>query len=274
MSVLEVQGLTKRYPAFVLEPLTFSLEPGTITGLIGRNGAGKTTALRGIWGFLHPDGGSVRFFGKEMAADAPGVKQQVGFVSGGMTAYKTKKLAAITRITKSFYPNWDEEAYARYCKLFALEEQKTPAALSEGMKVKYALALALSHGAQLLLLDEPTSGLDPVSRGELLEIFLTLCDEGKTILFSTHITSDLDACAHRILYLREGKLAADEPLTEFVGRYRLVRGSEPLPPAQEALLLGKRRTREGFSALVRAGDAPKLPLPVECPDLEAIMLHL
>jgi ABC-type histidine transport system ATPase subunit len=140
------------------------------------------------------------------------IKEKIGFVSAGMTYYTRKKLKAITAVTKTFYPAWDDEAYRQYMSAFGLDEEKTPAELSNGMKIKYALALALSHGAELLILDEPTSGLDPVSREELVEVFLRLKDEGKTVFFSTHITSDLEKCADRILFLQRGELKADDDL--------------------------------------------------------------
>lgn len=143
--------------------------------------------------FVHPDAGEALFFGRPLSADEFGVKQAVGFASGGFGFYPLKRLRTVTDVTRRFYPSWDETAYRRYLALFALDENKRVKELSEGMKVKYALALALSHRARLLVLDEPTSGLDPVSRDELLEIFLQLAqDEGISILFSTHITSDLE----------------------------------------------------------------------------------
>lgn len=193
MNVLSVRGLCKRYGSFALRDVSFDVAPGSITGFIGRNGAGKTTTLKSLLDFVHPDAGEALFFGRPLSADEFGVKQAVGFASGGFGFYPLKRLRTVTDVTRRFYPSWDETAYRRYLALFALDENKRVKELSEGMKVKYALALALSHRARLLVLDEPTSGLDPVSRDELLEIFLQLAqDEGISILFSTHITSDLE----------------------------------------------------------------------------------
>ena len=272
---LTVQGLTKIYPAFTLREVSFSLTPGAITGFIGRNGAGKTTTLNSLLGFIRPDGGEARFYGLDMKTSAEEIKRRIGFVSAGMTYYTGKKLKTITDVTRSFYPNWDEKAYQAYMARFALDESKTPAALSNGMKIKYALALALSHGAELLILDEPTSGLDPVSREELLEIFLDLRDAGQTILFSTHITSDLDKTADDILYISGGKLRAQSSLNDFISAYRLAEyGSETVLPEEEALLSGRRRTREGFTALVKAADAPRLSVSTRAVNLEEIMVHL
>ena len=271
---LEVKGLCKRYPSFTLQDVSFSLEPGKITGFIGRNGAGKTTTLNAILRFIRPDGGEVRFRGLDMDGNAAQIKRQIGFVSAGLTYYTTKKLKTITAITRSFYPEWDEGAYRRYLQLFSLEEDKTPAALSNGMKIKYALALALSHKAELLLLDEPTSGLDPFSREELIEIFLSLRDEGKTILFSTHITSDLEKCADRILFLQKGRLTADMPLDAFSDAYLLWEGAgEPAPEAQSRVL-GARRTRDGHTLLFAREDALSLGLACRKPTLDEIMVHL
>lgn len=273
-TILEVRDLVKRYPGFTLEHVSFSLEGGRITGFIGRNGAGKTTTLHSLLSFLAPDGGEIRFWGKDIREDELAIKQRIGFVSAGMNFYNKQILMKITAITRSFYERWDEDVYRRYLSLFGLDEEKTPEKLSNGMKIKYMLALALSHGADLLILDEPTSGLDPVSREELLEIFLRLCDEGKTILFSTHITSDLDKTADNILYLAGGKLQAASSLKDFISSYRLVEYGREDPLASSPLLIGARRTKEGCSALIRAEDAEKLPLPARPVNLEEIMVHL
>ena len=274
-AVLEVRDLTKIYPSFTLDHIGFDLAEGRITGFIGRNGAGKTTTLHSLLGFLSPDAGEIRFWGQDIREHALEIKQRVGFVSAGMNFYNKKKLKTITEITRVFYSHWDEGVYRRYLGLFDLSEDKTPEKLSNGMKIKYMLSLALSHGADLLILDEPTSGLDPVSREELLEIFLDLRDDGKTILFSTHITSDLDKTADDILYISGGKLKAQAPLTDFIDSYRLAEyGKETLSPEEKALLSGARRTREGFTALVKAADAANLSVDVQPVNLEEIMVHL
>ena len=274
--VLEVRGLCKRYAGFALRGVSFALRPGRITGFVGRNGAGKTTTLKCLLDLAVPSAGEVRFFGRPFAQDELAAKQRLGFVLGGFGYYPQKKLAAITAVTRRFYANWDDAVYRRYLARFALPEDKTPKQLSDGMRVKYALALALSHHAELLILDEPTSGLDPVSRDELLGIFLELCrSEGVTILFSTHITSDLERCADDILYLRRGELVEQGTLAEFADRYRLVRFAGAQPPADCAdRLIGCRPEREGCAALVRAD---RLPLPggeVRAATLEELMIFL
>ena len=271
---LSVRGLTKKYPAFELREVSFDLVPGAITGFIGRNGAGKTTTLNSLLGFIRPDGGEVRFHGLDMQTSAEEIKRRIGFVSAGMAYYTGKKLKTITDVTRAFYPNWDDTAYKKYMSQFGLDESKTPAALSNGMKIKYALALALSHGADLMLLDEPTSGLDPVSREELIEIFLSLRDAGKTILFSTHITSDLDKCADRILFLQKGQLTADMELESFRTMYLLAEIQGELPETIKPLAKGVCRVRDGYTALLTTQDAKQLGIPCCAATLDEIMVHL
>lgn len=274
MDVLEVKGLCKTYPAFTLDHVSFHVGRGRICGFIGRNGAGKSTTLGSLMGLVHPDAGEARFFGMELRGSETAVKRKTGFVSSGVNYYPNRKLRTITSVTRAFYPDWDEAAYERYMKLFHLDEAKTPAQLSAGMKVKYALALALSHRAELLILDEPTSGLDPVSRDELLDIFMQLSSEGKSILFSTHITSDLDKCADDIVYIQRGRILAEETLDDFVAAYRLVEfDAAALTPAQREALVGEKRVKHGFSALTRAENAALFPNAREA-TLEEIMVHL
>ena len=274
MDVLEVKGLCKTYPAFTLDHVSFHVGRGRICGFIGRNGAGKSTTLGSLTGLVHPDAGEARFFGMELRGNETAVKRKTGFVSSGVNYYPNRKLRTITSVTRAFYPDWDEAAYERYMKLFHLDEAKTPAQLSAGMKVKYALALALSHRAELLILDEPTSGLDPVSRDELLDIFMQLSSEGKSILFSTHITSDLDKCADDIVYIQRGRILAEETLDDFVAAYRLVEfDAAALTPAQREALVGEKRVKHGFSALTRAENAALFPNAREAA-LEEIMVHL
>ena len=275
MEVLKVKGLKKTYPAFALKEVSFTLEQGKIVGFIGRNGAGKSTTLNSLFHFIHPESGEVLFWGKDIRENEMEIKQRVGFVSGAVSYYPNKKLKSITSVTKSFYSQWDEEAYRKYMDLFRLDENKTPKQLSMGMKVKYAIVLALSHKAELLILDEPTSGLDPVSRDELLDIFIQLNEEGKTIFFSTHITSDLEKCADRIVYIKNGEIMEDMELTEFVNSYKVVEyDPAKLREEDKALLVGAKRSKTGMTALVRTSQAPALSLPKTDADLESIMVHL
>ena len=206
-AVLSVQNVTKHYPGFVLENISFSLAPKRIMGLIGKNGAGKSTTLKSILNMVSPENGSVTMFQKNFYQYEKECKQRIGVVFGGIDFYPLKKLSTITAVTRKFYTNWDQAQYQKYVELFALKESKKFKELSNGMKVKYLLALALSHHAELLLLDEPTSGLDPVSREELLHIFRQIVkNENCSILFSTHITSDLDRCTDDITYIQNGRV--------------------------------------------------------------------
>lgn len=272
MSILTVSGLCKRYPAFELRDLSFTLHPGEITGFIGRNGAGKSTTLKSLLHFVQPDAGTISFFDLPYEAHEQKIKQRLGFVAGGVDYYPTRPLRTISAVTRRFYPNWDDAAYRRLMALFQLDERKTPAQLSAGMRVKYALTMALSHHAELLLLDEPTSGLDPISRDEVLDLLLQLRREGVTILFSTHITSDLEQCADRILYLRAGQLAADATLEAFAAAYRLVEIPEGTPVPEG--LIGCKPAKHGQTALIPTEQVGRLNLPTKPADLSAIMVHL
>ena len=275
MNVLEVEGLCKRYPAFALENVSFSVGAGRICGFIGRNGAGKSTTLGSLTGLVHPDAGAARFFGLDARENETAVKRRIGYVASGVNYYPNKKLRTITRVTRMFYDGWDDAAYARYMRLFNLDENKTPAQLSAGMKVKYALALALSHRAELLILDEPTSGLDPVSRDELLDVFMQLSREGKAILFSTHITSDLDKCADDIVYIRQGKILAEDTIGDFEQAWRLVQIADEtaLSARQRAALVGAKPAKHGLTALARAQDAALFETAAPA-TLEEIIIHL
>ncbi len=227
-AVLEVAGLCKEYPKFRLDNVSFRLEKGEIIGFIGRNGAGKTTTIKAMLNLISRSAGDIKYFGLDLDSREREIKGRVGYAGGAVDYYKKKKIASIMKVTKRFYPGWDEGEYRKYMKLFELDEEKTPSELSEGMKVKLNLAAALSHGAELLILDEPTSGLDPVSRGELLEIFSYLARQGKAIFFSTHITTDIEKCADSITYIREGRIAATGPLAQFMEREKAAGRGERL----------------------------------------------
>ena len=217
MNILSINDISKKYPGFKLENISFDVAKGTIMGLIGRNGAGKSTTLKAILNMVHADRGRVSYFDLDLKENERAIKQRIGFAGGEIDFYKKKKIKDILNITKRFYDDWDEELCIKYMKMFSLDENKTPSELSSGMKVKLNLVMALSHGAELLILDEPTSGLDPVSRDELLEIFKHLKKQGVTILFSTHITSDLEKCADDITYIRDGKMIYTGSISDFVG---------------------------------------------------------
>lgn len=233
MDMLRVEGLTKHYPAFTLDGISFSVQAGRIMGLIGKNGAGKSTTLKSILRLVHPDAGEIKMFGENYAEHEAACKQSLGVVLGGADYFSHKKLRQITDVTRRFYQHWDTEAYNRYLEMFSLDENKRVKELSTGMKVKYAIALALSHDAKLLIFDEPTSGLDPVARADLLELFRALVKNGeRSILYSTHITSDLERCADDITYIKEGKLVCSAEKAAFIRAFDGLR-----QPGEDALSL-------------------------------------
>ncbi len=277
MDILSIRNLTKRYEKFTLDSVSFSLPAGYIMGFVGVNGAGKTTTLKSMLNLVHADGGAVEMFGRDFFSDEIACKQRLGVVFGGVDYYPKKRLSAIAAVTKRFYEAWDDAAFAAYLKRFSLDPDKRIDELSSGMRVKFALSLALSHDAKLFLLDEPTSGLDPVSRDELLEIFQTLIEDGeRSILFSTHITSDLDKCADFITYIRNGRIVSSADRDSFLDAYRLVQGGQaPLTQVQNRALIGVRRHAFGFQALVKKEDLGACDgLQIAPADLESIMIHI
>lgn len=274
--ILTVRNLCKHYPAFELHNVSFSIRASSIMGLIGRNGAGKTTTIKSILRLVRPDGGSVEFLGQPVDDDAAALRREAGYVSGDLCYYPRKRLSQLTAVTRSFYSAWDSARYEALLRRFSLDDSKRVCELSAGMKVKYQLACALSHGAKLLILDEPTSGLDPVSRDDLLELLRSLCEQdGVSILFSTHITSDLDACANDVTYLQNGTVAQSVPLAGFTAPWKKLTGPETaLAPALRGALRGLRVHRGEFEALYPSD----LPCPAGCreelADLQTVMVYL
>lgn len=276
MTILRIQNLCKNYPAFRLHDVSFSIKEGRVMGLIGRNGAGKTTTIKSVLRLIRPSSGSIEFLGKPVAGDASELRREAGYVSGDLCYYPRKRLSQLSAVTKSFYPAWDDARYNALLRRFSLDETKRVCELSAGMKVKYQLACALSHGAKLLILDEPTSGLDPVSRDDLLELLRTLCEkDGVSILFSTHITSDLDACADDVTYLQNGTVAASCRLSDFTAPWRKLTGPDAaLTPELRSALRGLRSHRGEFEALISAGAPCPVGCRMEAADLQTVMVFL
>ena len=274
--ILTVRNLCKNYPAFELHDVSFSIRASSIMGLIGRNGAGKTTTIKSILRLVRPDGGSVEFLGQPVDDDAAALRREAGYVSGDLCYYPRKRLSQLTAVTRSFYSAWDSARYEALLRRFSLDDSKRVCELSAGMKVKYQLACALSHGAKLLILDEPTSGLDPVSRDDLLDLLRSLCEQdGVSILFSTHITSDLDACADDVTYLQNGTVAQSVSLAGFTAPWKKLTGPETaLAPALRGALRGLRVHWGEFEALYPSD----LPCPAGCreelADLQTVMVYL
>ena len=274
--ILTVRNLCKNYPAFELHDVSFSIRASSIMGLIGRNGAGKTTTIKSILRLVRPDGGSVEFLGQPVDDDAAALRREAGYVSGDLCYYPRKRLSQLTAVTRIFYSAWDSARYEALLRRFSLDDSKRVCELSAGMKVKYQLACALSHGAKLLILDEPTSGLDPVSRDDLLDLLRSLCEQdGVSILFSTHITSDLDACADDVTDLQNGTVAQSVSLAGFTAPWKKLTGPETaLAPALRGALRGLRVHRGEFEALYPSD----LPCPAGCreelADLQTVMVYL
>ncbi len=276
MPVLAVNGLTKNYPKFKLDGVSFSLENGYIMGFIGRNGSGKTTTLKSMLNIVHADGGTVEMFGKVFKDNELALKQKVGYAFGGADYYQKSRIRTVTDVVRRFYTDWDEKTYNAYCRRFNIDNDKKIGELSEGMKVHYSLALALSHNAELLLLDEPTVGLDPAAHDELLELFQELVEDGKkSVLFSTHITSDLEKCADFITFIEDGELIATDTKDAFVGAYKIVKGTkQQFDIVQKDRLIAYKKNEFGFSALIPASEAGAMNgLNIEAADLESIMIY-
>ncbi len=223
-TLLKLEKVKKTYPAFTLKEVSFEVKPGQIMGFIGRNGAGKTTTLKCIMNLVHYESGNVIAFETDMKENELENKQRIGFALSELNYYPNKTIRQLMNVTKRFYKNFDEHKFAEACRLFNLNIDKKLEELSSGMKVKYSVAIALSHHAELLILDEPTSGLDPVSRDEILDIFRQIVkNKDRAILFSTHITSDLDKCASDITYIHDGEIVYTGSKSDFINSYLFVK---------------------------------------------------
>ena len=264
MNALEVRELTKVYPEFTLDKVSFFVKQGHISGLIGRNGAGKSTTINGILRLINAEG-SVSVFGKDFLKEEMAVKQTIGYVGGGFRYYPMNTLAAIRKAYAPFYPTWNQSKYEKFLSQFELIESKKVKELSEGMKVKFALALALSHGAKLLIMDEPTSGLDPLSREEFCDIILQLVrEEGVSVLFSTHITSDLMRIADDIVYISHGKILAKYKLAHF----------SSLADASAVNAIGVKAVKEGYEGLLPRDMQISESIAVTDATIDNIIVHL
>lgn len=276
MNILEIQNLNKSYSSFSLRNVSFKLDQGYIMGFIGENGAGKTTVLRCMLNLVKKESGSIKIFGKNMDEHEIDIKQDIAFMSGDVAFYPGKKLSVITDTFKRFYKNWDEEAYNKYMKLFNLDENKKVKELSQGMKMKYSIALALSHKAKLLIMDEPTSGLDPVARNLLLDIFRGIIEEGEcSILFSTHITSDLEKCADYITFIKNGEIIETGEKDELLDQYRLVSGNKEILDVIKNDLISYKLNSFGFRGLMRTDKSKGYKgIDILPPTLDDIMVYM
>ncbi len=275
--ILKLENVNKKYPSFSLKDVSFSIKPGEIMGFIGRNGAGKTTTLKCIMNLLHYESGSIQAFEKDMTDNELENKQRIGFALSELNYYPNRTIKQLMNVTKRFYKNFDEKKFEGVCKLFNLDVNKKLEELSSGMKVKYSVAIALSHKAELLILDEPTSGLDPVSREEVLDIFREIVKSGdRAILFSTHITSDLDKCASNITYIHDGRIIFTGKKKDFVNSYLFVIDKTKNKDLEKEYIAYKELddhiegliSADNKEAFVKSNIKPREP------DLEEIMIYL
>ena len=276
-TVLVIKDLCKQYPSFSLKKVSFEVKPGEIMGFIGRNGAGKTTTLKSIMNLVHYESGKITAFEKDMMENELANKQRIGFSLSELNYYPNKTIRQLMNVTKKFYKNFDENKFNEVCQIFNLNIDKKLEELSSGMKVKYSVAVALSHKAELLILDEPTSGLDPVSRDEILDIFRDIVrNKDRAILFSTHITSDLDKCATNITYIHDGAIEYTGTKNDFVNSYMFV-----VDKSMNKELLNEyvayKELDDRIEGLIKSDNQSvflKNGIEVREPDLEQIMVYL
>lgn len=253
MNAIEVTGVSKSYGNYKLTDVTFGVPKGYITGLIGPNGAGKSTIIKMIMGMVKPENGSISIFGNVASPDNGKYREEIGYVSDENIYYDSLSMGRMKQIIAPFYSNWDEDAYTKYMTLFELPARKKIKDCSKGMKMKFSIAMALSHHPSLLIMDEPTAGLDPVFRRELLDLLSEyIMDEEKTVLFSTHLTTDLDRVADYITFLHGGRLVLTDTKDDVLERYLLVKGASNLLDSDlRSELVGVRETAVGFEGLAR-----------------------
>lgn len=278
-NIIEVNNLRKEYSDFVLDNISFTLPRGFIMGLIGPNGAGKSTTIKLILNLIKKDAGSINIFGLDNIKHEVKVKENIGFVYDENYFYEDLTIKQMKNVIAPFYSNWDESAFQRYQRDFDLNPNKKIKDLSKGMKTKFALAIALSHNAQLVIMDEPTSGLDPIFRNEILEILTDLLqDENKGVIFSTHITSDLDKIADYITFINKGKVVFSKTKNEILDNFGIVKGAKELIDRDiRDEFVGIRENNYGFEALTNNVQRIKSIFPsdviIERATLEDIMLY-
>lgn len=276
-NILKVENLNKNYPTFSLKNVSFSVKPGQIMGFIGRNGAGKTTTLKAIMNLIHYESGYISAFDLDMSQNELENKQRIGFALSELNYYPNKTIRQLKNVTKRFYKNFDEKKFEEVCKLFNLNQDRKLEELSSGMKVKYSVAIALSHKAELLILDEPTSGLDPVSRDEILDIFREIVRSGeRAILFSTHITSDLDKCATNITYIHDGEIIYTGEKKDFVNSYLFIIDKNKNHVLEKEYVAYKELDDhiEGLITSDKKDFFLDKKVEIKEPDLEQIMVYL
>ena len=221
-AILQIENLTRQYPGFLLDHISFSIPKGSIMGLIGENGAGKSTTIKAALNLIKRDEGKVTFWGQDLSL-SEGLKEDIGVVFDGINFYETLTPAKVGNISGAAYKQWDSSLYHNYLQRFQLPADKEIKNFSKGMKTKLCIAAALSHDPKLLILDEATSGLDPVIRDEILDVFLEFVqDENHSILMSSHISSDLEKIADYITFIHQGKVLFCKSKDELRYRYGII----------------------------------------------------
>ncbi|WP_027868608.1 ABC transporter ATP-binding protein [Eubacterium sp. AB3007] len=264
-NILEVSGLVKHYSKFSLDDVSFSLPEGCITGFIGANGAGKTTTIRTILNLAPKDAGTIRVFGLDAEEYEQEIKDRIGVVMDGSYFYKDLTMKEMKSIIAPAYSRWSDEDYRFYMEKFALDPGQKIASLSSGMIMKFALVLALSHQAELLIMDEPTSGLDPLVRSQFLEIVRDYMNNGgKGVFFSTHITSDLDKIADMLVLIHGGRIVFQQSKDNLLDTFRIIKGDPALLNDQNRKLIRNLRISSfGFTGVTDHA----LELKKEMPDV-------
>lgn len=249
--ILEVNNLRKEFKDFTMDDISFKLEPGYIMGFIGPNGAGKSTTIKLIMNLLRKDGGEIKVFGKDNIKNEKEIKDRIGFVYDENYYYEHLTINQMKNIVASFYSKWDDHQFNYYINEFGLNPKAKIKTLSKGMKMKFSLAIALSHNADLIIMDEPTSGLDPVFRREILDILYgVIQDDNKSIFFSTHITTDLEKIADYITFIDKGKIVFSEAKDKVLESYCIVKGGRDLLDNDTRKeFIGLRETSVGFEGL-------------------------
>lgn len=277
-NIAEVRNLTKQFNGFALNDLSFDIKKGFITGFIGANGAGKTTTIRCLVDLIKSEQGEIQVFGQSHIHHTAEIKERIGFVYDADFYYEDLTIEKNKRILAPFYSRWDDELFYHYLRKFQLNTAKRVKHLSKGMRMKFSLAMALSHHPDFIIMDEPTAGLDPIIRRELLDMMQDLIqDEEKAIFFSTHITTDLDKIADFIVFIHDGRIIFQGEKEEFTERYRLVKGTADQHSLLDGLpVIGLRATDVGFDCLVDTVEIPVDTLSsllIEQPTLEDIMYY-
>lgn len=277
-NILEIKDLCKHYESFSLDNVSFSVPRGYIMGFVGPNGSGKTTTIKSILNMVYPDSGEISIFGMKTSPDSPEIKDDIGVVMDLPFYVDDWKVKDIEAAVSPFYSRWNKTVFNEFLNRFNLSKNKKIKELSRGMKVKIMLAVAMSHDAKLLILDEPTSGLDPVARDELMEILGEfIIDENKGVLFSTHITADLEKIADYITFIIDGRVEFTGEKDQLIEGYMLVKGdSRNITPELKKNIIGFREHSVGFEGMVETKHAKKLPPQISCEkiSLDEIIIYM